>query len=500
MNINKLKYAFALVVGLPFAAANAQVHTPFTGELSALGQVEQQAGASTSLAVDMPELADVVASVMPSTVFIQVQSERVVDGEKHKVGGVGSGFVIDAEKGYIVTNNHVAGDAEKIKVVIGGDDERNATLVGADQLTDLAVIQVKVTPDKPLQQVAFGDSDAQRLAETVFAVGAPFGLGSTVTSGIISSLHRGVPNANTPFHDFTQTDAAINRGNSGGPLINLKGEVIGVNSEIFSPSEGGGSVGIGFAIPSNWVKKVTQMLINNPDHKIHWGIMGAVIGPIVAEIPENGMPAKSEEDDDSEMSQGVMLYQIGEGSAAQKAGLQPKDIIVAVNGEPAKNLKEFPAQIAAFLSGTVVDITYTRDGHEAHASVTLDERPDPKDVEQESEGPDGSDRAFPPGFLESMPPEKFEKFLANDYRAAMAKMEEMVRELQQKYEETENEVNAEIERRHAAPQVNPQSAQPGGPRFIPQNQLPPEVREFLEQQLRQRQQPGPGPRAPVPAP
>ncbi len=474
MKIKNLKYAFALAVGLPLAAA-----------LPAYAQTGPQATVSKSLAADRPELADVVASVMPSTVFIQVQRERIVDGETKQGTALGSGFVIDAEKGYIVTNNHVAGDAEAIKVVIGDNDERTATLVGTDQLTDLAVIQVKVTPDKPLQQVAFGDSDAQRLAETVFAVGAPFGLGSTVTSGIISSLHRGVPSAKTPFHDFMQTDASINRGNSGGPLINLKGEVIGVNSEIFSPSEGGGSVGIGFAIPSNWVKKVTQMLINNPDHKIHWGIMGAVIGPIVAEIPEDGMPAQSEEDNDSDMGQGVMLYQIGEGSAAQKAGLQPKDIIIAVNGEPAKNLKEFPAQIAALLSGTVVDVTYMRDGHQAHATVTLDERPDPQ--AEEEQGPDESNRAFPPGFLESMPPEKFDQFLANDYRAAMAKMEEAVRKLQEQYAEAEKEVNAEIARRHAAPQVNPQ--------FIPPDQL----RELFEQ-LRQHQQPGaevqPDPSAP----
>ncbi|MCA3562060.1 MAG: DegQ family serine endoprotease [Aestuariivirga sp.] len=268
------------------------------------------------------------------------------DQPKQKMTSMGSGFVVDAS-GVIVTNNHVVEGAESIEVHFHDDTILKGELVGRDPKTDLAVIRVK--PKKPLPTVAFGDSDKLRVGEWVMAIGNPFGLGGSVSLGIVSARNRDI-NAG-PYDDFIQTDAAINKGNSGGPLFNLKGQVMGINTAIFSPS--GGSVGIGFSVPSNTAKNVISQLIQYGETRRGW--LGVKIQAVTDEIAESLALGNT---------QGALVADITAGGPAEKAGLQPGDIIVEFNGRPVTAMRDLPKIVAETPIGEKAPLKVLRKGKE----------------------------------------------------------------------------------------------------------------------------------------
>jgi len=274
------------------------------------------------------------------------------------MASLGSGFVIDADKGYIVTNGHVVKDAEDVRVTFHDDTTVDAEVVGKDDKMDLAVLKVKVDKDHKLTAVPFGDSDKMRVGDWVLAIGNPFGLGGTVTAGIVSAQQRDI-NAG-PYDDFIQTDASINRGNSGGPMFNMNGDVIGINTAIFSPS--GGSVGIGFAIPSNLAKPVIQQLISFGHTRRGW--LGVRIQSVTDEIAESlgkGTP------------HGALVASITPSGPAEKAGLQPGDIITGFDGKNISEMRELPRIVAETSIGSKVKLTYWRDGKSNATTVEVGE-------------------------------------------------------------------------------------------------------------------------------
>ena len=270
---------------------------------------------------------------------------------------LGSGFVIDAEKGYVVTNNHVIKDADEVRVTFGDDSTLVAKIIGKDEKMDLAVLQVPVE-GKKLTDVKFGDSDKMRVGDWVLAIGNPFGLGGTVTAGIISAQQRDI-NAGQ-YDDFIQTDASINRGNSGGPMFDLQGEVIGINTAIFSPS--GGSVGIGFAIPSNLAKSVVSQLIEYGKTRRGW--IGVRIQSVTEEIAESlGI----------EGHHGALVASITPGGPAEKADLKPGDVITEFDGKSVNAMRNLPRIVAETPIDKAVELKYWRDGKEKTAKIKVGE-------------------------------------------------------------------------------------------------------------------------------
>jgi serine protease Do len=276
--------------------------------------------------------------------------------------GVGSGVIIDAENGYILTNNHVVEGADKISVHLRDHREREAELLGADPLTDLAVIQIK--PDR-LHALELGDSDAMFVGSTVLAIGAPFQLEQTVTKGIISARGRSVRIVH--YADFIQTDAAINPGNSGGPLVNLRGEVIGINTAIATGGMSQGNIGVGFSIPSNRVKELLPKLIDGKP--IVRGYAGISIGDLAYE-PELAERLGLED------VRGVLIHQVLPGDPADRAGLEPYDVVLTYEGEPLESSAELSSRVALTEPGTTVKLTIWRDGKEKTVSLTVAETPD----------------------------------------------------------------------------------------------------------------------------
>jgi len=269
---------------------------------------------------------------------------------------LGSGFIID-KKGYVVTNNHVIADAEEITVVLHDDTMLKAELVGRDPETDLAVL--KIDPDGQKLSVAeFGDSDGARVGDWVLAIGNPFGLGSTVTAGIISARGRDI-NAGR-YDDFIQTDAPINKGNSGGPLFNKKGGVIGVNTMIYSPS--GGSVGIGFSVPSAVAKPVISQLIDGG--KVRRGWLGVRIQTVTEEIAESL---------DLKKATGALVASVSEGSPAADAGIKPRDVVLKFAGRKVTEMRKLPRIVAETPIDKAVDVVLWRDGKEKVVQVTVGE-------------------------------------------------------------------------------------------------------------------------------
>ncbi len=269
---------------------------------------------------------------------------------------LGSGFVIDADKGLIITNNHVIRDAEEVRVTFHDDETLDAEILGRDEKTDLAVLQVKT--DKKLTAVKFGNSDVMRVGDWVLAIGNPFGLGGTVTAGIVSARARDI-NAG-PYDDFIQTDASINRGNSGGPMFDLNGEVIGINTAIFSPS--GGSVGIGFAIPSALAKPVIDQIIEFGRTRRGW--LGVRIQLVTEEIAESlGLPNAS----------GALVASATPEGPAEAAGLKAGDIILEFNGHPIHEMRELPRIVAETPIDENVRLVFWRDGKKRTASVKIAE-------------------------------------------------------------------------------------------------------------------------------
>jgi len=276
---------------------------------------------------------------------------------------LGSGFVIDPS-GYVVTNNHVVGKATEISVKLSDGTSYKAKLVGRDERTDLALLKIKA--DHPLPALAWGDSNKSEVGDWVIAVGNPFGLGGTVTAGIVSArgrdLHEG------PYDSFIQTDAAINRGNSGGPMFNMDGQVIGINSAIYSPN--GGSVGIGFAIPSSIAEPVIAQLKEHGS--VERGFLGVQIQSVTPDVAES-LGLKN--------AAGALIAKVTKGSPSEAAGLRQGDIITRFNGKEIKEVRDLTRSVADTRPGTHASLTIWRDGHEMQVSIDVGKMPAEKVAE-----------------------------------------------------------------------------------------------------------------------
>lgn len=322
---------------------------------------------------ELPSLAPMLEYTTPAVVSISVKGtheieQNVPDVFKHFFGnqrgrtpkqqrpfqGLGSGVIIDADEGYIVTNNHVIDQADEIMVTLKDGRQIKAKKLGSDADSDIALLQVDADD---LTEIKIADSDHLRVGDFSVAIGSPFGLGQTVTSGIVSALGRSGLNIEN-FEDFIQTDAAINSGNSGGALVNLRGELIGINTAILGPS--GGNVGIGFAIPSNMMKNLVEQIIEFGE--IRRGVLG------VAGRSVNGEIAKAME---LETNQGGFIEQVVPDSAADDAGIKAGDVITKVNGKAVKSFNELRGKIGSIGAGKTIEITVIRDGNEKDFEVTL---------------------------------------------------------------------------------------------------------------------------------
>ncbi|HHL9185805.1 TPA: serine endoprotease DegQ [Klebsiella pneumoniae] len=350
--------ALALSIGLslsvlPPAAASLPTQVPGQGAL--------------------PSLAPMLEKVLPAVVSVQVEGtasptlnmpeelkkyfgDNAPQEQAQPFEGLGSGVIIDAAKGYVLTNNHVINQAQKISVQLNDGREFDAKLVGSDEQSDIALLQL-IKPDH-LTQIAIADSDKLRVGDFAVAVGNPFGLGQTATSGIISALGRSGLNLEG-LENFIQTDASINRGNSGGALLNLNGELIGINTAILAP--GGGSIGIGFAIPSNMAKTLADQLIQFGE--IKRGLLGIKGMEMSADI------AKAM---NLNVQRGTFVSEVLPNSGSAKAGIKSGDVIVSLNGKPLNSFAELRSRIATTEPGTKVKLGLLRDGKPVDVEVTLD--------------------------------------------------------------------------------------------------------------------------------
>jgi len=286
------------------------------------------------------------------------------DMQPRKTNSLGSGFIVDTS-GIVVTNNHVIADADEINVIMNDGTKIKAELVGVDKKTDIAVLKFK--PVKPLVAVKFGDSDKLRLGEWVIAIGNPFSLGGTVTAGIVSARNRDISQG--PYDNYIQTDASINRGNSGGPLFNLEGEVIGVNTLIISPT--GGSIGLGFAVPSKTVAGVVDQLRQFGELRRGW--LGVRIQQVSDEIAEslNIKPAR-----------GALVAGVDDKGPAKPAGIEPGDVVVKFDGKDVKDPKDLSRVVADTAVGKEVEVVIIRKGAEETHKVTLGRLEDTDKVQQ----------------------------------------------------------------------------------------------------------------------
>ena len=290
--------------------------------------------------------------------------------KRENMTGLGSGFIISSE-GYVVTNNHVISGADQITVIFNnGIDEVPAELVGTDPKTDIAVL--KIDPDKvDIKNINWGDSGSSRVGDIVLAIGNPLGLGGTVTSGIISSINRDIGGG--PYVDFIQTDAPINRGNSGGPLFNLDGEVIGINSMIISQT--GGSVGLGFSIPSNTAKLIVEQIISFGQAKRGW--LGVQILDLTPEFSESL---------DYDSTDGAFVSSVSPESPAAKSNIQAGDIIIEFDGKKIISFKDLPKVVAETPIGNEVKVSVWRNGGLIEITVQIDELDEGNTIQANSEG------------------------------------------------------------------------------------------------------------------
>ncbi|MGE3279653.1 MAG: DegQ family serine endoprotease [Alphaproteobacteria bacterium] len=386
----------------PSAAPQAQ-----TAPASPSSQAQTQTGASDknltaqvprSLPIVMPSLAPLVEHVSAAVVTISAQggADRVArneddaDNDDERPGGLpfedflrrfferrgmpdtgrefvglGSGFIIDPQ-GYIVTNNHVVSKASKITIILHDNSRHEAKIIGRDEKTDLALLKIDTTEKLPF--VTWGDSEQAKVGDWIVAVGNPFGLGGTVTAGIISAVGRNINEG--PYDAYIQIDAPINRGNSGGPAFNLGAEVIGVNTAIYSPS--GGSVGIGFAVPSNVAKDVIRQL--RETGRVTRGWLGVAIQGITPAIARSlGL--------NPDRPSGALVASVTANSPAAKAGIKQGDVITAAGGQPVKQVGDLPRIVAGTPPGQNLDLTILRSGQEIKLATTLGELSDsPKPV------------------------------------------------------------------------------------------------------------------------
>ncbi|UPG72033.1 trypsin-like peptidase domain-containing protein [Roseomonas gilardii subsp. gilardii] len=315
------------------------------------------------------DFADLAEKVLPAVVNIAVTGEQQVQippdmrgtpyerffrerRGRQQVQGAGSGFIIDPS-GLVVTNNHVVGNANRVVVALQDGTEMPARVVGTDDLTDLALLRIE--SKETLKSVPWGSSSKLRVGQWVLAAGNPFGLGGTVTSGIVSARGREIGAG--PFDDFIQTDAAINPGNSGGPLFNLDGEVIGINTAIFSPS--GGSAGIGFATPSDLARPVIEQL--RRDGRVERGWLGVAVQDAA---PEGGRGRR-----------GVLVQGVERNSPAARAGLRQGDLVIALDGERVDTSRVLIRSVAGVAPGQTVRLTLIRDGRQQEVPVQVGRRP-----------------------------------------------------------------------------------------------------------------------------
>ena len=318
------------------------------------------------------DFADLASRLLPSVVNISVSEASGKGGVQERFfrnqlqpdppfrrpESAGSGFVVDP-RGYIVTNDHVIAEADEITVTLHDDTKLPAKAVGRDARTDLAVL--KVTSEKPLAAAVFGDSAKLRVGEWVLAIGNPFGLGGTVTAGIVSARHRDINSG--PYDDFIQTDASINRGNSGGPMFDLTGRVVGINNVIFSPT--GGSVGIGFAIPSNRARPVIDQLIEFGRARRGW--LGVQIQTVTDEIAGGlGLTGTS----------GALVSGLPEDGPAAKAGIEVGDVILQFDGKPVGEMRRLPRMVSETRIGKRVEVEVWRRGERMAIAVVLGEFPE----------------------------------------------------------------------------------------------------------------------------
>jgi Do/DeqQ family serine protease len=321
----------------------------------------------------LQSIAPVVSRVTPGVVGISVRGRVREDNPlfqdpvfrhffnlqqpiERETQATGSGVIIDGAQGYVLTNAHVVENATSIDVTTKDNRRLKARLVGRDPETDIAVLQV---PGGSLSAVPMGDSDRLQVGDFVLAVGNPFGLGQTVTSGIVSALGRtglGIEG----YEDFIQTDASINPGNSGGPLVDLQGRVIGINTAILAPS--GGNVGIGFAVPINIARQVMDQLISGGE--IKRGRIGVAIQDLTPDIAQALGTTHT---------QGAVIARVESGSAAERAGLRTNDLVVAVNGVPIHNGAELKNRVVVARIGDAVDLTVVRSGSERTVAVRIDQ-------------------------------------------------------------------------------------------------------------------------------
>ncbi|MCK7107748.1 serine endoprotease DegP [Enterobacter kobei] len=366
--------------------------------LSPLTATAAETASSAATAQQMPSLAPMLEKVMPSVVSINVEGSTTVNtprmprnfqqffgdnspfcqdgspfqsspfcqgggagddsqggGQQQKFMALGSGVIIDAAKGYVVTNNHVVDNANSIKVQLSDGRKFDAKVVGKDPRSDIALIQIQ--DPKNLTAIKIADSDALRVGDYTVAIGNPFGLGETVTSGIVSALGRSGLNAEN-YENFIQTDAAINRGNSGGALVNLNGELIGINTAILAPD--GGNIGIGFAIPSNMVKNLTAQMVQYGQVKRgELGIMGTELNSELAKAMK------------VDAQRGAFVSQVMPNSSAAKAGIKAGDVITSLNGKPISSFAALRAEVGSMPIGSKVTLGLLRDGKPVNVSLEL---------------------------------------------------------------------------------------------------------------------------------
>ena len=400
MAIRSFAVCVALALGLAIVASQSackrgqnrsgDYHLTSASDPNTGGGGSASSTSSNPAVMPVSSYADVVSKVVPAVITIHSQMRvrqpqqypfmddpffRQFFGDRNQQQpqaqprqGLGSGVIIDAN-GYILTNHHVIDGAEQIKVDLNDGRSLDAQVVGTDPPSDLAVLKVEASG---LPVLVLGDSDRARVGDVVLAIGNPLGVGQTVTMGIISAKGRQTGLSNGSFEDFLQTDAPINRGNSGGALVSTNSELIGINSQILSPS--GGSIGLGFAVPSNMARTVVEQLINSG--KVRRGQLGIT----VLRIP-------SEEATKLGVTQGpgVVVFDVQAGSAAERAGLRRGDVISALNGTGVTDPNTFRNQIARTPPGSEVTLTVKRDGKEQQVRATLGEFTPPAAQPQERE-------------------------------------------------------------------------------------------------------------------
>ena len=335
--------------------------------------------ASAQLPSDVPSLAPMIEKVAPAVVNIAVSGSVKTDNPlaqdellrrffdfgggdgqngRREIEAAGSGVIVDAKKGYILTNHHVVENADKITVTLADNRSLSAKVVGSDEGSDLAVLQVK---DETLVQMPLGDSGKLRVGDYVVAIGNPFGFSNTVTSGIVSALGRSGINREA-YEDFIQTDASINPGNSGGALVNLRGELVGINSAIISRS--GGNIGIGFAIPVNMARSIMDQLVTFGS--VSRGLLGVNIRDVTPDLA-----ATLSLHDNS----GALVESVGANTAAERAGIQVSDVIVSINEHSVRDSGSLKASIGLLRPGEKVVVGVIRDGHPLKVNAVLGEAP-----------------------------------------------------------------------------------------------------------------------------